>query len=766
MNASVDDARRKISAAHVERVAYVYVRQSSPEQVKRNAESTRRQYELVEWAVQMGWSREQVTVIDQDQGQSGASPNARGGFLQLVGAVAQGEVGIVIGLEVSRLARNSPDWSHLLYMCRWTGTLIADEHGVYDPSDSADRMVLGVRGQVSELERDNSVHRMVEARWSKARRGKLNYAPPAGYDLDDLGQVVKSCDDAVVEAIETVFSKFDELGSARQVCVWWKEQRRKFPVRVLNGRSRAIVWREPVYGMFLRTLKHPIFSGAYVFGRSETVRELDADDPRRMRVRRVLRKQWPVLIEDHHEAYISFERYLEIQAQIRGNAAMTNGSERPAGSDAASPAREGEALLQGLARCGECGRRMTVNHGGRRSKTTQRTMQYRCGALRRRQTLGSDCQLIGGRRIDQVVSEEFLGVTRPAAIEAARQAAESVRREREEAERYWSLQIEKADYEAKRAERQYHAVEPENRLVARGLERRWNERLAALEAVRAEAQAARLQSDALTADELERASRLASDLECVWSAETTTNRDKKRLLRCAIEEVQLTTEEKRYLVRIVWKGGATTDLYVVRRRGGSDRATPEETVELVRRLAAEFDDAQIARILNRQGRKSGLGNAFTKSSVVSLRGKHRIPAPKKKLLRDPREGPFTADAAALELGVCMSTVHRWLRDGVLAGTQATPGAPWRIALTEETRRRLTEGEAPQGWVGLGEASRQLGLSKQRVAYLVKTGKLRAMRTKVGNRRCWRIDVTSADSKECEQPPGLFDHMHNVVTRES
>jgi DNA invertase Pin-like site-specific DNA recombinase len=761
MNPMIDASRGKVTPEHFARAAYVYVRQSSPEQVKRNVESTRRQYELAEWAVEMGWSREQVKVIDEDQGQSGASPNARRGFLELVGAVAQREVGIVISLEVSRLARNSPDWSHLLYICRWTGTLIADEHGVYDPADSSDRMVLGVRGQVSELERDNSVHRMVEARWNKARRGELNYSPPAGYDLDDLGQITLSCDEAVVEAIRTVFSKFDELASARQVLVWWQAQGRTYPVRVRNGRSHPIIWREPTYGMILRTLKHPIFAGAYVFGRTETVRELDPDDPRRLRTRRMQRDEWPVLIHDHHDGYISFAKFLEIQEQIRGNAMMSNGSN----SSEAGPAREGSALLQGVVRCGKCGRRMNVSYGGHRATRSNRTMQYRCLALRNR-AAGRDCQLIGGKRIDQVVVEEFLAATGPGAIEAAQQAGELVRRDREETERYWRLQIEKAEYEAERARRQYDAIEPENRQVARALERRWNDRLRELETVRAKAQGAQAHSRALSEAELKRAAHLASDVEALWSMETTTNRDRKRLLRCAIEEVQLRTEEKRYLVRIVWKGGAITDREVIRHARGTTHTTSKEIVELVRELAEEFDDAQIARILNRQGRRSGLGNPFTKSSVVSLRGKNRIPMCSKKLARDPRHGPFTADEAAAELGVCMSTIHRWLRDGLLAGSQVTPGAPWRIVLTDEVRQRLAGGDAPRGWVGLTEASRQLGLSKQRVAYLVKAGKLPAMRTKVGNRRCWKIDVTSADLEDCTGRSGLFDQVNNEDTQES
>lgn len=758
MKPSKNDTRDKTSASHLDRAAYVYVRQSSPEQVKRHVGSTRRQYDLADKAVEMGWPRERVKVIDEDQGQSGSTPQARQAFADLVAAVARGEVGIVIGLEVSRLARNSPDWCHLVYMCRWTDTLIADEHGVYDPSLSTDRMVLAVRGQVSELEHENAIHRMVEARWTKAQEGNLITTPPAGYDIDDLGQIVMSSDELVVAAVRTVFTKFDELGSARQVFIWWQDQGRRFPVREMELRSHPVEWREPKYAMFIRTLHHPIYSGAYVHGRSETVRDLDPEHPGQLRIRRRQRAECRVLIQDHHDAYIPFEKFLQIQERLAGNAMKSSDSE----GNETSPAREGFALLQGLVRCGKCGRRMNVSYGGTGPGRGRRTMQYRCWR-KQRAVRGTDCQLIGGKRIDNLVVEHFLTVTQPAAVEAAQQAGELTRRDHEEADRYWSLEIEKAEFEAKRAERQFHAVEPENRLVGRVLERRWNHRLSELESVRVKAQTARTESETLSDAEIERAARLGSDLEAVWTAETTTNRDRKRLLRCAIEEVQLTTEEKRYIVRIVWKGGATTDGYVARRRAGTAHATSEETIDLVRKLAEEFDDAQIARILNKQGRRSGLGNPFTKSSVLSLRGHNRIPVCRKPIVRDPREGPFTADEATVELGVCMTTIHRWLRDGVLAGTQATPGAPWRIVLSEEVRQRLVGGEAPRGWVGLGEASRQLGLPKQRVAYLVKTGKLRAMRTTVGKRCCWRIDLSSADSGACGSKPGLFDQTNNADT---
>jgi hypothetical protein len=643
-----------------------------------------------------------------------------------------------------------------MYLCRWTDTLIADEHGVYDPSHGADRMVLGIRGQVSELELDNSIHRMVEARWSKARRGELLTIPPAGYDVDDVGALVITSDEAVVDGIRTVFSKFRELGTARQVFVWWRTVGRKFPVRNMDLRSHPVEWREPKYGMILRTLGNPIYSGAFVFGRTETVRQLDPDDPRRLQVRRTRREEWPILIKGHHDAYISFEDYLKVQEQLEGNT-MYDGSKVTDGM----VVREGPALLQGLVRCGLCGRRMTVGYGGHRS-ARGRTMQYRCKALRSA-AVGSDCQTVGGRRIDQLVTQLFLEATEPGGVEAAQKAGDLALQERNEAERYWKLQIEKAAYEAGRAERQFNAVEPENRLVARELERRWNVRLSELETMRSKGEAAQSELQSLSDAELERAKQLGADLEAVWNAATTTDRDRKRLLHCVIEEVQLKTEAERISIRILWKGGAVTDREVSRQRPGTTHTTSEETVSLVRRLAEDFDDGQIARILSKQGRRSGLGNLFTKSSVMSLRGKNQIPACPKPRARDPREGPFTADEAAVELRVCMSTIHRWLRDGILAGTQATPGAPWQIVLTEEVRQRLSGGEAPPGWVGLSEASQQLGLSKQHVAYLVSHGKLKAMRTKIGSRDCWKIDVSSAD---CGQQPGIFDQMSNEQISES
>lgn len=757
MITTVADESGKIQPTHRERAAYIYIRQSSLRQVEQHTAGRQRQYDLLDWTVAMGWPHERIVVIDEDQGRSGAVPNLREGFGRLIGAVARGEVGIVVALEASRLARNSPDWHHLVYLCRWTQTLICDAHTIYDPQLSADRMVLGIRGQVSELELDNSIQRMVEARWSKARRGELVLIPPVGYEIDDLGQWVITSDESVANAIHLVFSKFNELASARQVFVWWHEQGLRFPVRRVAGRTHPVLWLPVTYRMILSTLHHPAYAGVYVFGRSQIVRELDAHNPNTLRVRRVQRKDWPVMIEGHHAAYIAFAEFLTNQRRIKDNQMMTSDEREHPGA-----AREGQALLQGLVRCGHCGRPMQVSYGGHHSRRANRTMQYRCGQARQQQ-MGKDCQIIGGKRIDEAVVAAFLEASAPAGLAAIDRVNTELAAQQSHLAQHWALQVEKAQYEAERAARQFHAVEPENRLVARTLEARWNERLVELKSVRQQAQAARIHTAPLTQDELARARDLGQDLAMLWKLDSVTMRDRKQLLRCLIEEVQLRTEEQCYPIRILWKGGAVTDCQVVRRAIGTGTATPEETIDLVRTLAQEFDDAQIARILNRQGRRTGRGNPFTAAKVQSLRGHYRIPKCPSTPIRDPREGPFNADEAAAELGVSMTTIHRWLRTGVLAGEQVTPGAPWRIRLSEAVRQRLCAGSAPADWVGVSEAARRLGLSTSRVVYLVETGKLEAIYTTVRNRRCWRINVDSSrDGSQSE----LFEQMSNATSDEA
>lgn len=734
--------RLKVRTEHLERKAYVYVRQSTPYQVENNLESQRRQYDFAEQAVDLGWSPAKVTVIDEDQGKSGSRADNRSGFSRLVTAVGMGEVGIVMSLEASRLARNSPDWHNLIYMSRYTGTLIADETGVYDPSIAMDRMILGLRGQMSELELETSIHRMIAGRMNKAKRGEFLVCPPAGYEIDDLYQLVITSDEAIRQAIKNVFVKFDEYGSARGVYGWWQEQGLQFPVRRLELRSHPVVWLKPKYGMFLYVLHNPIYAGVYAFGRTKRVRELDPEQPVKLKVRQVKvpMQQWPVLIQEHHEAYITWAQYQDNQERIWNNRQMT----RRDYPQAKGPVREGGALLQGLVRCGHCGRAMNVSYGGSRPCRKTKVTQYRCWVARRRGQ-GKECQLAAGKMIDAVVVEQFLAVTKQAAQEASCMALEQLQEQQRAAERMWEQQLEKAQFEAARIKRQFDAVEPENRLVARTLESRWEAALQQVDSLKAQAQSKHQQIRALSEHEKARAKRLSYDLEAVWEAATTTQKDRKQLLRAAIEEVQLCTEPNQYRVKILWKGGAVTQRQVPRRRRGDmpATATSKDIVETVRVLATELDDAQISRVLNKQGRRTGHGNAFTAHKVAMLRNRNGIAVNAVRSARDRSEGPFTADQAAVELAVCSSTIHKWLRDGILPGRQLEPCAPWKIVLTDELRRKLTgRGDMPDGWVGLNEAAKQLGLPKQQVAYMVKTGKLNAVRVKVGARQCWKIDLKS------------------------
>jgi excisionase family DNA binding protein len=752
---SLDERDSRISETHLARSAYVYIRQSSLAQVEDNQESTRRQLHLVDEVVSRGWPRERVVVVDEDQGHTGTLAGSRSGFERLLSAVAKGEVGMIAALEASRLARNSPDWTQLIYIARFTGTLIVDETGIYDPASSTDRMVLGIRGQISEIEIDTSIHRMIEARWNKAKRGEMVFIPPAGYDIDDLDKIVMTADAQVTHAIRMVFAKFDELGSARQVFVWWQGEKLKFPVRRLELRYHPIVWVESRYRMIYNTLRNPIYAGAYVYGKNQRVRQADPNNPGKVLVRTIRRTEWSVLIKDHHEAYITFAKWSQNQVRLRENLAVLS----PRGSTS-GPAREGGALLQGIVRCGSCGRTMVVGCSGVGQDGTKKGITYLC--MGSKQSVAK-CQWVSGGRVDDAVVRLFLDVVQPGAMMAAARAEEQAELESAELARAWQLRLEKAEYEAQRAERQFQAVEPENRIVARELERRWNARLADLERLRHEANTARAEHRPLQEEEKARIQTIAGDLAAVWDAEPTTNRDRKRLLRCLIEEVQVRTEEARYLVRVVWKGGAVTDLQVKRNaRGFNNHATPEDTVELIRKLAEDLEDDQIARVLNRQGRRGAMGSPFTRASVSNIRQNNGIPRYCKLKSIDPQHGPFTAQEAARELGVTPCTVYDWIRDGVIPAKQLTKGAPWQIVLTDELRARLSGGDAPAGWVRVTEAARRLGVSTSRVVDLVKRGKLRAVHTRVGKRRCWKVEVLTG---EFARQKGLFEQTRSVRGKE-
>jgi excisionase family DNA binding protein len=731
----------KVQQTHLQRSAVVYVRQSTFLQVEKHQESARRQYNMSALALELGWRDEQIIVTDEDQGRSGETTERRSGFARVMSEVALGTVGIVLALEASRLARTNADWQRLIWFCSLTDTLLADQENIYDPSSLDDRMVLGLKGTISELEWHTIRKRMRQAALSKARRGELEIGLPAGLNWD-TGKIRLTSDQAVVDALRMVFETFDEMGSARQTALKLNDQGIKLPRRVVTQSGWPIRWNAASAHAVREILTQPGYAGAYTFGRRQVLRQIEPDGTVRKREVAVEREAWHVFIRDHHEGLIDWEHFERIQEQLAAN--MTNWQPNTPG-----PAREGSALLQGLAYCGKCGRRMSVAYSG----SGRRFVQFKCMRIWAERGTKFFCQVVGGRQIQEKVVNLFLDAVQPAGIEAALKAVEELKAQQERMAHHWQQRIERSEYEVTRARERYESVDARNRLVAADLERRWEETLSEAGRVREQADAAseRLKRP-LTELEQRRVRWMGENIGRVWNAPTTTARDRKRLLRAAIERIMLTSTERTIEIAVYWQGGEVSNLDVRRpRRGDPVFAKDEEVVALVRRLAEDgLDDTQIARVLSRQGKRTATGLTFTKRHVEWVRKSNEIPSGRKPL--GASDSLYTAEEAAKELGVSSTTLHQWLREGLLRGRQAAPSAPWRIVIDEEARRRLGGGSAPEGWVGLKDAAQRLGVSKQTVATWVKSGKLQAVRVTQGRRTGWRICV---DSPELGKQPSLF-----------
>ena len=729
----------KIKPAHLQRDAFVYVRQSTPSQVEHNRESTERQYALAKRAVELGWARQQVIVVDEDLGLSGASADKRSGFARLIAAVAMRLVGIVLGLEVSRLARNNADWYRLLDLCAMTDTLIGDADGLYHPAWFNDRLLLGLKGTMSEAELHIIRARLEGGIRNKAAKGELRRGLPTGFIWgEDEGQVLLHPNEAVREAIRCVFARFAELGSARRVWLWLRSEGLSFPSQYNDGTD--IRWGDPTYTAIHSILTNPVYAGAYVYGKSRHERVLDQEGKIKRRSRKLPQSQWAVLIHEHHEGYIDRATYDANQTRIGTNI-------RPRPHQPGGAVREGAALLQGIATCGHCGRKLRTQYPGRNARPG-----YYCAGKNIVNGRGVFCLNIGGVQIDQAVADALLEQLKPAAFEATLQATQQLESDHDAALAQWRLAVERAHYEAQRTERRYRSVDPENRLVARGLEAEWEQRLSELEQARAALERkSQLRPPTLSPEDYGRIRALGSDLKCVWTAPTTTDRDKKELLRTLLEEVIIAVQrnECRAHLTLRWRGGMITelDLHLPRLNPARVR-TDEDTVELVRRLAIHYSDGVIAGILNRQGRKTVHGERFTANQVGNLR-RYRNIARFEPPAEPPKGELVTIAGAADILQVASSTIHRWLADGIIPGEQVTPGAPWQIRITDELRARFVE-EAPAGYVAMLEATLLLGVSRQTVLQRVKRGELDAVHVVRGRRKGIRIKVV-------DHQPDLFTH---------
>lgn len=729
----------KIKPSHTQRAAYVYVRQSSLSQVEHNRESTARQYALADKVCQLGWHKDQVVIIDEDLGISGASTDKRSGFTRLTTDVALGQVGIILGLEVSRLARNNADWYRLLELCGVTDTLIGDNDGVYHPALFNDRLLLGLKGTMSEAELHIIRARLDGGIRNKAARGELRRGLPVGFVWGEQdGEVLFNPDEAVTVAIRNVFDRFAEFGSARRVWLWFRSENLSFPLQ--EGKPDQVRWVTPTYTAIHHVLTNPVYAGAYAYGKSRREHYVDERGTVKKRMRKMPIDQWAVLIPEHHPGFIDWPTYQANQARLDSNT-------HPQPHQAGGAVREGSALLQGLAICGHCGRRLRTHYRGRNA-----TPGYHCAGEDVVGGRGEYCLNIGGLAIDEAVGEAFLNAVTPGAVEAIRLAVEQIQANQDAALAQWRLAIERAQYEAARAERRYRAVDPDNRLVARGLESDWENRLRDVATAEAELHRREQQHPTtITPEQLKRIHALGSDLRQVWTATTTTVRDRKELLRTLLEEVIVDVKkiEGRSHLTLRWRGGMITTLDAAKPTfQPMGPRTDEDTISLLPRLAALYPDEVIAGILNRQGRKTATGDRFTANQVGCLRRYRDIPR-----FQPSTEAPdgelATIRKAAQVLGLNTSTIHRWLNDGFIAGEQVTPGAPWQIRINEELKSRLVE-DAPKEYLPMLEVTIKLGVTRQTVLQRVKRGELEALLVTRGKRKGLRIKVIDTQ-------PKLFDY---------
>jgi excisionase family DNA binding protein len=721
--------RAKVTEQHRRRRAVVYVRQSTLHQVERNVESSARQYALRQRAVELGWPADSVVVVDEDTGRSGSTSEGRIGFKELVAEVGLGHVGLVLALEVSRLARSSADWHQLLDLCALTGTLIADADGVYSPADFNDRLLLGLKGTMSEAELHLIRARLDGGLRNKAERGELRLALPVGLDRDEDDRVVFCPDEQVRHAIERVFVLWRRLGSARQVVMELLAEGQLLPRRTVG--QRRVRWARASYGAVHDFLTNPAYAGAFVFGRTRREKSIGPDGRLRVRDVDVPLEEWSVCLPEHHPGYVSWAEYLATRERLRANV-------RPRG-EGGGAAREGAALLQGLVRCGRCGRRMQVAYSGNGGKVRR----YACVRGHVLHHTASSCQTLGGGRLENAVLEAFLDAVTPAGVAATAGAIRELEDQHEQLVAGQCLAFERAEYEARRAERQFDACEPENRLVTRTLERKLEAALTVVERERGKlAVLEQARPQPLTDAERRALDALARDLPRVWQATTTSDRDRKQLLRTLIREIVVTVnaEQRRADVEIAWEGGARSEIQVkLNSRGPETRHLCENTIELIRRLAEHHTDPQIAAILSRQGFRTGSGLPFTEARVRGARFRAGIPAAPAP---DPTSEVVTIQQAAAALNVSTHTIRRWLDQGLLPGQQAMPGAAWRIRLTDEIRARFVP-EVPDGFVPLNEAARLLGCARQTVLHKVQRGELRAIHVTNGRRKGLRIEIPDA-----------------------
>jgi len=754
------NGEQKITSSHRDRTALIYLRQSSMAQVRDHTESTRSQYGLAETAAALGWARTLIEVIDTDLGISGKWGVAREGFTELVTRMCRGDVGAIFGIEITRLARSNADVARLAEFARITGTLLIDPDGVYDPADVNDRVLLGFKGTMGEMELHVMAQRLQANKRAAAGRGELRTPLPVGYVHDDAGDVVIDPDAGVQAAIRDVFAAFAACGSAYGVVAAFKD--RRFPLRAYGGAwAGQLRWGRLTHARVLGILKNPGYAGAYVFGRYASHRTVDPSGMVHTAMTERPRAEWPVLIKDHHEGYITWADYLANEARLAANHTAAG----------ARPPREGTALCQGIISCGSCGKPMMTNY-----HTDQRP-SYECSSRRDRLTTPS-CRTVVAACVDDAVAGALLDALTPSQIVLALAAADEVAGRHQRVSRAAELALERARYDADRAERAFCQVEPDNRLVARSLEARWEARLAALAEAEQALQAAQDTLPPLPSrDDLEK---LAADLPGLWNAPTTSARDRKRLLRTLIADVTVLPEPDRGKARIGirWHTGATDELTIDRPvHPGTARRTPAAAIELARQLGPATGNDELAARLNAAGYRTGHGREFDIDAVQWIRHAYKIPVP------DPcGPGEISVAEAARRLGCSTGVIYHWIHTGQLTARRGPAGRfciPWnaqaeagcctRIAqsahLGRAARPRTLAAPAfpaaDGGEISVTEAACRLGCSAGVIYYWIETGQLTARRG-AGNRL--HIPWNEQVQADCQRRVGQSGHLNPAARR--
>lgn len=669
-----------ITQSHQSKPAYIYIRQSTPSQVRFNQESTERQYALQDKALAMGWPQRSIRVLDRDLGRSGAQSAGREDFKTLVADVSMGQVGAVFALEVSRLARSNLDWHRLLELCALTHTLVIDADGCYDPADFNDGLVLGIKGTMAQAELHLMRGRLLGGRLNKAQKGELRVPLPVGFCYDDEGRIVVDPDDEIRGAVQMVFRLFKEGGSAYSVVQRFAQDGLRFPKRAYGGvRAGKPIWGRLSNSRVASLLKNPSYAGTYVFGRYRCTKTITAEGEVRKSMRAMPVADWRVHMPDHHEGYITVEEFEQNQQRLAGN--LCNGE----GTVLSGAAREGLALLQGLLVCSICGHAVTVRYQGNGGIYPT----YQCNWLRRHGMGTKSCLDVRTDVLDAAITEEVFKALKPAELELALGALNELEQRDQAIMRQWHMRIDRAAYECSLAERRYEEVDPSNRLVASSLEQRWNTALVNLETVKAEATTFQNQKARVVSPEQKtKIMALARDLPRVWRSATTQSKDRKRMLRLLIRDitVERLAEAREVVLHVRWLGGACSNINVKLPMTLADRVRcAPETIDMVRELSRTLSDHQIVQALNQKGIRNSHGQPFKLAMIRWIHHRYNVPS---VTLTRPDE--IRVRQLADRLGVHIHFVNYWIQKGLIQARKIDDRGPWWITISDQQEQQLRD----------------------------------------------------------------------------